>query len=863
MVSYGPDPNNKYVTTYFRHTFELSDISRFTEGLQLELLRDDGAAVYFNSVPIVRDRLPVDPSLDTLAEGDPVEGPEESTFYTFNIPTSWLEEGSNTIAVEVHQQSVTSDDLSFDLRLWAPLVRSPRELPLVADTDDYTIDLTDQIGSTIDVLVVGQSGADFSQQTLQLLDPHGAIVATGSATPGDLNPTSFDLGILGYRVSQDGVYTLRFVSTTSGPYSLVISEGAVWDSEPNQEQTEPLRSLDDSWGAIGSLPIMGVGTVSDPAGDTIGLPPQHDILSVGATVEGNTLNLSMTFVGSIEPTTPGGIDGAYVYFELDTDQDPSTGNPSFQSQLGAPGQQGGPLGVDYLVLVIPDFPDTAIVFEVVDTQYNQMGEVPLLRGDRSLEAQVPLSMIGDTDGLLNLGSVTGHQNSIPTDTAPDTTFLTAGQAGEVVSEHDLYQLNLEAGQTLQLETATPLQRSLPGQSALDLELTILDAAGNVVAQDQDSAADHRNAAIRFTASETATYWVRIQSQDGGGEYTLHAELVDPDAVVGRHLFYNNSAFDGADLGAGPLDDQAMALDKVALRPGETASWANYTSYSRGINGIMVDLPNPGGIPTAADFDFRVGNNDQPGSWESAPDPTSVTIRPGAGVAGSDRVTVIWQDNLIENQWLQVIVLANDTTGLSAPDRFYFGNIVGESGDSPEHSRVDVLDEIAARNHPHTFLFPAAVDDPFDFNRDQRVDATDQLIARRSLKSSIEELHRLTAPNDLPAPLVVDALLPQWLARVAARLPARPLLQAARAFLADAEDGRGERLARDDERPGRDIERIASQGADVVLADVAGQVRRLGRRWSVRRALSHEAVDAVVQEAQELDWTVDSEGPFVP
>ena len=37
------------------------------------------------------------------------------------------------------------------------------------------------------------------------------------------------------------------------------------------------------------------------------------------------------------------------------------------------------------------------------------------------------------------------------------------------------------------------------------------------------------------------------------------------------------------------DDAAIATDKTALLPGETASLANYTSYSRGINGIMVDL----------------------------------------------------------------------------------------------------------------------------------------------------------------------------------------------------------------------------------------------------------------------------------
>ena len=45
-----------------------------------------------------------------------------------------------------------------------------------------------------------------------------------------------------------------------------------------------------------------------------------------------------------------------------------------------------------------------------------------------------------------------------------------------------------------------------------------------------------------------------------------------------------------------------------LRPGQTATFANYTSYRRGTNGIVVDiarLPAAARL-TAADFEFRAG-----------------------------------------------------------------------------------------------------------------------------------------------------------------------------------------------------------------------------------------------------------------
>src|SRR5256885_305653 len=61
------------------------------------------------------------------------------------------------------------------------------------------------------------------------------------------------------------------------------------------------------------------------------------------------------------------------------------------------------------------------------------------------------------------------------------------------------------------------------------------------------------------------------------------------SVVGRYVFYNHSAFDGNDIAANASDEGAIAVDKNALLPGETAGFVNYTSYSRGINGVAVDV----------------------------------------------------------------------------------------------------------------------------------------------------------------------------------------------------------------------------------------------------------------------------------
>jgi uncharacterized protein YkwD len=202
-------------------------------------------------------------------------------------------------------------------------------------------------------------------------------------------------------------------------------------------------------------------------------------------------------------------------------------------------------------------------------------------------------------------------------------------------------------------------------------------------------------------------------------------------VAGRFVFYNNSAFDGRNSAANSADDAAIATDKQALLPGTPASFINYTSYSRGINGIMVDL---GGLPTgatpqASDFSFAIGNSSTPGSWTAAPAPTSFTVRPGAGVGGSTRIEITWADAAIKNTWLQVTVAASPTTGLSNPDVFYFGNAIGETGDQNNAANVGITDYVNTRSNILSFLTPATITNTFDFNRDGRVDGTDEVITR--------------------------------------------------------------------------------------------------------------------------------------
>jgi hypothetical protein len=231
--------------------------------------------------------------------------------------------------------------------------------------------------------------------------------------------------------------------------------------------------------------------------------------------------------------------------------------------------------------------------------------------------------------------------------------------------------------------------------------------------------------------------------------------IDAVQVVGRHLFYNNSAWDGNSGAANVNDDLAIASDKVALLPGQKATRLNYSNYNRGINGVIVDVANLRApeLLTASDFTFRVGRSNQVSNWASAARP-SFSIRPGEGVDGSDRITLIWPDSTITQQWIEVTLLPTAANRLPRADRFYFGNAIGETGDSGSNTLVNAVDVIAARDNQRGPFDQAAIDDPYDFNRDRKVTAADVILARDHQVGLLAALPLITPqPTPLAAPAV--------------------------------------------------------------------------------------------------------------
>ena len=105
------------ITTYFRSTFDAGKDLSGVKGLRLRTLVDDGAAVYLNGHRIWLTNLPNRPLDHRTRALKPVAGADEVRWTQVDLPRTWLRQGRNLLAVEVHQQRAASTDISFDLAL--------------------------------------------------------------------------------------------------------------------------------------------------------------------------------------------------------------------------------------------------------------------------------------------------------------------------------------------------------------------------------------------------------------------------------------------------------------------------------------------------------------------------------------------------------------------------------------------------------------------------------------------------------------------------------------------------------------------------------------------------------------------------
>lgn len=203
LVSYGSNSSDKYITTYFRSEFNITNIDNIIS-LTFNLLRDDGAIVYLNGNEVVRSNM-ADGSVsyNTLATAT-IGGADETNFFSFTSGNNSLQIGKNILAVEIHQVNNSSSDISFDLELLA------------------TKNIAGALPQLIDSVSFGRQTADIS---------YGRIQSTNSwAFFSDPTPAKDNLGDFSNSVQNAGNVSFNLPSgyySNTQTISLTSSAGEI------------------------------------------------------------------------------------------------------------------------------------------------------------------------------------------------------------------------------------------------------------------------------------------------------------------------------------------------------------------------------------------------------------------------------------------------------------------------------------------------------------------------------------------------------------------------------------------------------------------------------------------------------------
>lgn len=131
------NPPDAPITAYFRHSFIVTNRIGIST-LTLRLRRDDGAVVYLNSNEVYRSNLPAGPILHHTTATNTVSGAAEAEFTQRALPASFLANGTNVLAVELHQHATSREDAGFDAELIAGIPNSYPSVALSSPADGST-----------------------------------------------------------------------------------------------------------------------------------------------------------------------------------------------------------------------------------------------------------------------------------------------------------------------------------------------------------------------------------------------------------------------------------------------------------------------------------------------------------------------------------------------------------------------------------------------------------------------------------------------------------------------------------------------------------------------------------------------------
>jgi hypothetical protein len=253
VISYGPDAANRRITYYFRRVFTVANPAAFS-ALAVRYVRDDGAIIYLNGVEVVRSNMPTGTvTYNTVATVSPSN---ENAWIESPIDSALLVAGTNVIAVEIHQQSAASSDVSFDLELRATEAALPGPAVTLNSPANHAV----SNGTTVTFTATASAPDGLASASLVVAGPPLTVTFSGPTqiedaqitadTPTASNGTGLSVNVDGASPHAHGL--MRFptlVGTGSGqvPPGAIITSASLQLNCTNAGSTMRVFRLIESW----------------------------------------------------------------------------------------------------------------------------------------------------------------------------------------------------------------------------------------------------------------------------------------------------------------------------------------------------------------------------------------------------------------------------------------------------------------------------------------------------------------------------------------------------------------------------------------------------------------------------------------
>ncbi len=382
--------------------------------------------------------------------------------------------------------------------------------PLRAGTglDYYSMDLA--AGETVSLAL---DAGTLTAPAFSLLSPDGKALVSASAATGKTS-------IRNVLITQAGRYLVRVTSGLPSPYALSVTRGADVDVEPNNSaaRAEVISANGKVSGSMQPVlpgPVVQEGFESGvlgPAWSTYIAAPTYGRVAVGSAygaatgtmalmTDNNYYTYPSTVKEAILTVDLRSAVGAKLTFNQYSRYDSIESLPTtpYTGHANADGVSYSADGTTWYPLWTPSANTSGAWLPV---------SVDL--GAAAAAAGVPISSIARIK-FQAYSYDTGYYGA----RAWDDVTIMADIPGD-----DYYAVDLAAGDRVTLTTATPAfaggSSSIP---AADPRLELLGPAGGVLASDDNSAGDGRNARLAWTAAVAGRYFVRA-STAAAGSYVL-------------------------------------------------------------------------------------------------------------------------------------------------------------------------------------------------------------------------------------------------------------------------------------------------------------------------------------------------------